>query len=220
MAGRGAPAAAYARLALIFLLGVGLGFMLSRIGLDPQAHPTAPPKALQARIDMLKHALADAEARLQLQQETNRAQQQALHALQRELQGTQQRLDMLEDILRTRRKPGVHILHAQAQWQQDALQLHLVIVKGGNYPRTIEGDIAIFATHDESSIAIPFDTGRQTLPYRLKNHMILDERIPWTMPWRPDHITVVLRDQRGKERARVPLNLAAAESPVHKEADE
>ncbi len=128
---------------------------------------------------------------------------------QRHSEALKQRLNIYVSILRARKSGGVHILRATA-YMQDHTTLHysLVLVKGGNYPRSVSGSIHITAL-DNKGQKLLLRLGKNTngLPYRMDTHIFLDGKIAWRQDWQPSALRITRLNVKGEKRAQVEVEL-------------
>jgi len=156
--------------------------------------------------EQLKSHLAEAEAKLMLRDEQLKQQQQLLSRQEQEMIPLRKRLSLLESILLKRRDKGTHILTASASWQGQQLQLNIVLVKGGNYPREVEGNVEVLAPQpDGKPVLLHFANNRDHLKYRMKTHALLQQTLNWPYDWRPDQLFMVLKNSHRHEIERITV---------------
>jgi len=157
--------------------------------------------ALQQQNEQLKERLARAEAQAMVAGEQARQLQAELAQQQRETEPLRERLSLLEEILLKRRGKGTHVLSASASWQNSQLQIRIILVKSGNYPREVRGKITILAP-DPQGTALPVGPA---VDYRMKTHAILHPSFHWTHDWRPRQLFVSLQNEYGRELERITV---------------
>ncbi len=220
----GTVAMPVARMILLFMILLGLGAALSAwltaASVEKQERLERENTRLLWNIEQLKKRVADAESKLALQIEQLRQQKGEIAARERELQSLKRRLSMLESILLKRREQGVHLLAGSCRWLGPELELSLVLVKGGNYPREIDGSIEVLALRPDDMVeTVTFSQGRELLPFRIRTHALVHEMIPWQKGWRPEQLVVVLRDRDRRELARMSIWVERATEPATQKGD-
>jgi len=161
---------------------------------------------LQRENEQLKTRLAQAEAQLMLRNEQIKQQQQLLNQQEQNTEPLRKRLSLLESILLKRRDKGTHILTASASWQGKHLQLNIVLVKGGNYPREVEGSVEVLAPQaDGTPVTLHLVREHDHLKYRMKTHALLQPTIDWAYDWRPNQLFLILKNSRNHEIERITV---------------
>ncbi|RMG92039.1 MAG: hypothetical protein D6703_02855 [Zetaproteobacteria bacterium] len=192
--------------AALFGLGVALSSLLTASSISEQERLERENARLSWKVDQLKKRVADAESKLTLQTEQLRQQKKEIATREQEMQPLKKRLSMLESILAKRREKGIHLLAGSSQWVDDGLELNLVLVKGGNYPREIDGHIEVLALRPDDMVeALRFKDNRKAITFRIRTHALVHEVIPWQKSWRPKQLVIVLRDHHERELARMSI---------------
>ena len=156
--------------------------------------------------EQLRSRLAKAEAERMLREEQLKQQQRLLSRQKQEIIPLRKRLSLLESILLKRRDKGTHILTASAGWKGKRLQLNIVLVKGGNYPREVEGTIEVLAPKPEGApVRLPLANDRERLKYRMKTHALLEQTLDWPYDWRPNQLFLILNDRHDREIERITV---------------
>ncbi len=178
----------------------------------------APAKfpALSSRYDQLQRLnrdirgkLTETQADLALRDEQISGLKSELKAIQQQIEPMKRRIHAYESILEARKSSGVHILRARANWEdRHRIAYDIVLVKGGNYPRSVIGSLRITA-RDSGGRAMEMHLGKNApeLPYRMETHTFLRGDFPWNRNWRPDHLLIDRLNQRGQEREQTEIEI-------------
>jgi len=172
--------------------------------------------ALSSRYAQLQHMnrdirkkLTETQANLVLGNEQINGLKAELKAIQRQIEPMKRRIRAYESILEARKSSGVHILRARANWKNRHLIAYdIVLVKGGNYPRSVAGSLRITA-RDGDGHAEKINLGKNTpeLPYRMETHTFMRGDFQWYRNWRPDHLLIVRLNQQGKQRDQTEIDI-------------
>ncbi len=120
-----------------------------------------------------------------------------------------QRLNIYESILEARKSGGVRILRATARIKEgNILNYNLVLVKGGNYPRSVRGSVRIHAIGGKGQKAL-LKLGKKTaeLPYKMDTHVFLEGNTPWQHTWQPEKLQITRLNYQGAERDQMGITL-------------
>ncbi|MDQ6973917.1 MAG: hypothetical protein Q9M10_03455 [Mariprofundaceae bacterium] len=130
-----------------------------------------------------------------------------LQQQQEDISRLQQRIQVFNSILQARKGQHVQIIQASLQsLSPHRLFFHVTLVKGGNYPRHIQGRLQ-FIYHDAhgSSYPLYFKNGKEKLPYQMETHTFVQGEIHAAgltpLPQHP-HIDLVLYNKKGTEIMR------------------
>lgn len=186
-------------------LVLGAAFLLGVYVTPPQNVRSIIPQhvQLQRQYDDVRDRLAEAEALNNMKDQQIDAFEAQIKEHSVESESLRQRLRMLESILKARKGNGVQLLQGSALLANGQITYHLVLVKGGNYPRYASGYCNFIVQTPEGenrTIQVSEETDR--LPYRMESHNFLDGSLPWSESWQPDILEVVLFDYKGREISR------------------
>ncbi|MDQ6987339.1 MAG: hypothetical protein Q9M25_06010 [Mariprofundaceae bacterium] len=120
-----------------------------------------------------------------------------------------QRLNIYESILEARKSGGVRILRASARIKEgNVLNYRLVLVKGGNYPRSVRGSVRIHAIGNKGEKQL-LKLGKSTaeLPYKMDTHIFLEGNTPWQHAWLPEKLQITRLNYQGAERDQMEIKL-------------
>ena len=94
---------------------------------------------------------------------------------QKHNEALKQKLNIYVSILKARKSGGVRILRAAAHMQDHTLDYGLVLVKGGNYPRSVSGSMRITAFGGKGrKLLLRLSKDTDALPYHMDTHLFLD----------------------------------------------
>ncbi|HKI60383.1 MAG TPA: hypothetical protein VKA23_05055 [Mariprofundaceae bacterium] len=199
---------------LIFLATFLVAFILGqRLSLGNNIQSLVPQHIqLQRHYDQLRSELAEANALNDLKEQQLGSMKQELLVQQSNNGELTERLRMLESILEARKGNGLQLLSADAKWvDKENIQYNLTLVKGGNYPRYISGNIQMSAQSPESeTVEIELENQKSKLPFRIETHTFLRGLAKWEQDWRPDKILVTVFNHRGKELLQTDILLEGA----------
>lgn len=163
---------------------------------------------LQRQYDAVRDSLAESEAVITMKDQQIDALEEQIGESSNEIETLQQRLRMLESILEARKGNGVQLLQGNATLAGGQLAYHLILVKGGNYPRTVSGTFSLVVQPpDGESRTLKLDNDSDRLPYRMESHNFFDGSLLWDESWQPDQLEVVLFDYKGKEISRSKITI-------------
>lgn len=150
----------------------------------------------------------EAEAMLLLKDEEIASLEKTLKDQQREAAGLNKQVHMYESILEARKLKGVTILESRGKKQDAQLNVHLVLVKGGNYPRVIHGSIRIEALDKEGKpVLLSDEKQRTTLPFTMETHTFFDTTVTRPADIQEDSLECVVLGKRGNELTRKQIVL-------------
>jgi hypothetical protein len=178
----------------------------------------APPhtEAISARSYQLKqqnHDLRDQiatyEGELALANEQIDGLKNELLASQQRNEEIQQSRNIYESILEARKSSGVRILRASASLEEgNNIKYNIVLVKGGNYPRSVSGSVRLTAYgSDGQQWVLKADAKGKDIPYRMDTHAFLEGNVIWTQEWQPIKLQITRMNYQGAERDQVDIDL-------------
>ncbi len=193
-------------LLLLLAASAAAGAWLSAPGTERRAK--AAIAHLSQENASLKRKLAETEAELDISRNEQAALKKELGKANARIEKLEARVRMFDAILAARKQPGLHLLQPRARWRgEDRIEIDMILVKGGNYPRAMAGKLRFLAEGpDGKAIALPLENSADALSWMVKDHTFLRAAISWKQAWRPDRLTAVLtRHQR--EIARETINI-------------
>ena len=122
-------------------------------------------------------------------------------------------LKTFDSIFKAMKMDGIHLVHSQAMWPNaQTLSYHFIVVKGGNYPRSVTGYFKCYVTDPASGkyIALPWHNGHKKLPYRVINDTFVDGQMDWKQTWKPDALLLVRYDLANREKGRYTIAVQGA----------
>ena len=123
----------------------------------------------------------------------------------------QRKVNIYTSILAARKTPGVRILRASASMQEDEqpprIKYALVLVKGGNYPRRVNGGIRIVALGENGGKEVLKLGKNAERPYKMDTHAFLDGVVAWKEAWRPVKLEITRLNNQGAERDKIIVAL-------------
>jgi len=178
----------------------------------------APPhtEAISARSYQLKqqnHTLRDQiatyEGELALANEQIDGLKNELLASQQRNEEIQQSRNIYESILEARKSSGVRILRASASLEEgNNIKYNIVLVKGGNYPRSVSGSVRLTAYgSDGQQWVLKADAKGKNIAYRMDTHAFLEGNVIWTQEWQPIKLQITRMNYQGAERDHVDIDL-------------
>jgi len=185
---------------------------------------TAPNLSrLNQQITGLKQAIRQAaikanedEALLAIRDSQIETMKRELREQQSKIAAMRQRLALFEDVLAERKVTGIHFLRPEATWLQGAIHYRLVIVKGGNRPRWVNGKLQFELRDDHGHTLTLEPMKRKKSGYRIEmqEQTFIEGELPWHQTWRPNRITIrlVSRDRRSRGEITIPITDQPARS--------
>lgn len=157
-----------------------------------------------------ENRLAATSSELALKQSELDSLQNELHGQRGHIEQLNQRLHMFESILAGQKAAGVHILKAEAGWQgRKTLAYSLVLVKGGSYPRRVNGSVRLTARGPHGQeLVLRLGKKQMELPYRMETHTFLHGNLEWTHNWIPDKILVSRLSRKGRVQEEIEIPIA------------
>jgi len=162
---------------------------------------------LQQQFSTARNQLLTSNAEKSLKQAQIKSLKDVLEQQQESISQLQQRIQVFNSILQARKGQHVQILQAKLQSiSPHSLFFHVTLVKGGNYPRHIQGHLS-FIYHDAEGKIFPlhFKNGKEKLPYKMETHIFVQGEIHAAgllpLPQHPS-IDLVLYNKKGTETVR------------------
>jgi len=162
---------------------------------------------LQRQYKLLRDKLATSQANNDIKNARIESLESANQQQQHNTSLLKERVTNFESILDARKMRGVQILQAKLHAsKKDVISFYVSLVKGGNYPRHVRGNIQFIAKDKMGeNIIFNFENGRNTLPYDMETHTLLHGNISVpnaTVLDTQSPITLILRNHKGKELSR------------------
>lgn len=203
-----------AMLILAFLLLVLAGFAGGLFYPTPK-NPDLMPQYLQLQRQnaKLQTELADHEASIAIKDAQIAQYAKDDKVMRAKLKAQGDRLDTFDSIIEAMKLDGIHLVHSQALWPNaQTLSYHFIVVKGGNYPRSVVGYFKCYATDPASGkyIALPWHNGQAKLPYRVVNDTFVDGQMDWKLAWKPASLLLVRYDLANREKGRYTIAVQGA----------
>ena len=197
--------------------GIGI-LLLTTLGSGWLAWYFAPPhtEAISAhsyQLTQQNHDLRDQiatfEGELALANEQIGGLKNELLAGQQRNEEIQQSRNIYESILEARKSSGVRILRASANMEDgNKIKYNIVLVKGGNYPRSVSGSVRLTAYgSDGQQLVLKADPKGKNLSYRMDTHAFLEGNVIWTQDWQPTKLQITRMNYQGAERDQVDIDL-------------
>jgi len=158
--------------------------------------------------------LAERQAELSLRSAQIKSLRKELDREQARAERLQNRLQLYTSILDARKTTGVHILSVHAFWNRDSsIDYAVTLVKGGNYPRRVEGRIRMIVLDDTGRKHVLHAGDKSIdLPYRMETHTFLHGSCAWKQNWRPTRFLLLRIDRKGRVRERKEVRIQGEES--------
>ena len=165
------------------------------------------------RLQHYQSRLAEAGSELALRQSQIENMKNEIRTQQAKIEQLKQRLHMFESILAAQKSAGVHILRAEADWQDTGtLAYRVVLVKGGSLPRRVRGSIRLTARGPNGhALVLPLGEKKSELPYQMETHTFLHGSLAWRQGWKPDRILVSRLNRKGAIREEVEILIRGGE---------
>ena len=175
---------------------------------------------LQQQNHDLRGQLATGEGELAVAREQIDGLKNELQASQQQNEELKQSKAIYESILQARKSTGVHILRAEARMEADdptrgenKLDYTIVLVKGGNYPRSVSGSVLVVAFGGEGQKqTLQLGTNSAELPYKMDTHVFLEGSVIWKQDWQPVKLEITRMNSRGAERDQMQVDLDGTKS--------
>jgi len=178
----------------------------------------APPhtEAISARSYQLKQQNHDLRDQLATFQGELAVANEQIDGLKNELLASQQRIEELqqsrniyESILEARKSSGVRILRASASIENgNRIRYNIVLVKGGNYPRRVSGNVRLTALgSDGQKVVLRPDPKTKDTPYKMDTHIFLEGNVIWQQDWQPIKLQITRLNYQGAERDSMEIDI-------------
>ncbi|MDQ6966553.1 MAG: hypothetical protein Q9M23_06495 [Mariprofundaceae bacterium] len=176
----------------------------------------------QQNIDQ-RDRLATGEGELAIAKEQINGLKDELQTSQQQIEELRQARTVYESILEARKSAGVRILRASASLgainQTSGLRqmnYSIILVKGGNYPRSVSGSVHIKAMGVEGQqTALILDKKTKDLTYRMDTHAFLEGNVIWKQDWLPVKLQITRRNAKGAERDQMEIDVDGGASGSH-----
>jgi len=177
---------------------------------------------LSARYYQLQQQNHDQRDRLATGEGELAVAREQISGLKDELQSSQQQIEELrqartvyESILEARKSAGVRILRASASLAEAdpasglrQVDYSIILVKGGNYPRSVSGSVHIDAIGAEGQKAeLILDAKTKDLTYSMDTHAFLEGNVIWNHDWLPAKLQITRMNAKGAERDQMEIDM-------------
>jgi len=164
---------------------------------------------LQQQFSTIRAQLVASNTENSLKQAQIKSLKKILTQQQEDISALQQRIQVFNSILTARKGHHVQIIQTTLQTTSPhSLFFHVTLVKGGNYPRHIQGYLQ-FIYHDAEGNAhvLRFQGEKEALPYKMETHIFLQGKIHAAgltpLPQHPS-IDLIVMNHKGIETMRKP----------------
>lgn len=163
----------------------------------------------------LSNQLATREGELALANEQIDGLKNELSSSQQRGEDVRQSLNIYESILEARKSSGVRILRASAHMDdrnpatgESELSYSFVLVKGGNYPRSVAGSVRVMAIgKDKQQLLLKLGKKTDGLRYHMDTHVFLDGNVTWSQDWQPVKLHITRLNSQGIERDQMDIEI-------------
>lgn len=157
----------------------------------------------------LRNQLATFEGELAVANEQIDGLKNELLASRQQNEEIQKSRNIYESILEARKSSGVRILRASASMEDGKkITYSIVLVKGGNYPRSVSGAVRLTAYgNDGQELVLKADPKTKNIPYRMDTHAFLEGKVTWLSDWQPIKLQIMRLNYQGDERDQVMIDL-------------
>jgi len=184
---------------------------------------------LSARYYQLQQLNHDQRDRLATGEGELAVAKQQINGLKDEIQASQQQIEELrqartvyESILEARKSAGVRILRASASLGEinqtsglRQMDYSIILVKGGNYPRSVSGSVHIDAIGVKGQrTGLILDAKTNDLHYRMDTHAFLEGNVIWKQDWLPVKLQITRMNAKGAERDQMEIDVDGGPSEV------
>jgi len=215
-----------ALLVLTLILCLGSAFLTLHYAPPRNEIPSARFYQLQQQNHDLRDQLATLKGEISLSTEQVAGLKNELLAAQQTNEELSQAKMIYQSILEARKTSGVRILRASARIETNGtpsgdklLRYSIVLVKGGNYPRSVRGSLLISAIGAEGQTkTMNLGKDHQGLPYRMETHAFLEDSIIWREEWVPEKLHIIRLNYQGAERDQMDVSLAGNKPATEKTA--
>jgi len=164
---------------------------------------------LQQQNHALHNQIATFEGELAVASEQIDGLKNELLTSQQENEELRQSKTIYESILEARKASGVRILRASANMEEGKrLNYNIVLVKGGNYPRSVSGSVQIMALGSEGQQKeLQAGPKGADIPYRMDTHAFLEGNVIWDQEWLPVKLQITRMNYQGAERDNLEIDI-------------
>jgi len=164
----------------------------------------------------LRDQIATFEGELALANEQIDGLKNELLAGQQRNEEVQQSRNIYESILEARKSSGVRILRASASLEEgNRIKYNIVLVKGGNYPRSVSGSVRLTALgSDGQQWVLKANPKGKNITYKMDTHAFLEGNVIWTQEWQPIKLQITRMNYQGAERDQVDVNLEEEKNTI------
>jgi uncharacterized protein YxeA len=200
---------------LLAVLLLAAGGFAGGLYYKPPGDPDLMPQYLQLQREnaKLQTELASREASIAIKNAQIDQYEKDGKAMQAKIKAQGDRLDTFDSIVEAMKLDGIHLVHSQALWPNaQTLSYHFIVVKGGNYPRSVAGYFKCYVTDPASGkyIALPWHNGQEKLPYQVVNDTFVDGHMDWKQAWKPASLLLVRYDPADREKGRYTIAVQGA----------
>ncbi len=198
-------------LIMVPLVSMVLGAWLILVYMPPQQHESLQPLLfkLEQQFKETRRMLSASEAENAIKKAQIASLNSIIQQQEGRIEGLQQKIRVFDSVLQARKGARIQVLQASIHIDTPhELRYHITLVKGGNYPRHLQGSLA-FSYRDAqgSTHLLQFKGGKQRLPYRMETHTFLQGAMYTTgltpIPAHPA-IELIVYNHKGKELMRKP----------------
>jgi len=201
-------------LGIVLLLCIGSGALVWHYAPRETEDLSARYYQLQQQNHDQRDKRAAGEGELAVAKEQIAGLKDELMNSQQQIEELQQAKTVYESILEARKSAGVRILRASASLGDvDAngtrqLSYSIILVKGGNYPRSVTGTVHIDAFGADGQRAdLQLDEKHADLPYSMDTHAFLEGNVIWAQDWQPVKLQITRMNYQGAERDQVEIDV-------------
>lgn len=133
---------------------------------------------------------------------------------QQQIEDLRQAKTVYESILEARKSAGVRILRASASLGEAdtvgsrQLSYSILLVKGGNYPRSVSGRVHLEAFGSDGQKAdLILDGKNSDLSYSMDTHIFLEGSVIWQQDWLPVRLQIIRMNYQGAERDQMEIDI-------------
>ncbi|MDQ6971630.1 MAG: hypothetical protein Q9M30_03190 [Mariprofundaceae bacterium] len=211
-------------LALTLILCLGSAFLAWHYAPPRSEMPSARFYQLQQQNHDLRDRLATLKGEISLSTEQVAGLKNELLAAQQTNEELNQAKTIYQSILEARKTSGVRILRASARIEANGnpaegkqLRYSIVLVKGGNYPRSVTGSLLISAIGaDGQTKALNLGKDHKGLPYHMETHVFLEGSVVWKEEWSPAKLHIIRLNYQGAKRDQMDVSLAGSKFATEK----
>ncbi len=207
-------------LAIVLFLSIGPVALLCYLGPPQNSDLSARYYQMKQQNHDLRNQLATRDGELALADEQIDGLKNELSSSQQRGEDIRQSLNIYESILEARKSSGVRVLRASAQMEdassatgRSKLSYSIVLVKGGNYPRSVSGSVRVVALgKDNQQLLLKLGKKTDELRYHMDTHAFLDGSVTWSQDWRPVKLQITRLNSEGSERDQMDIDIDSNKS--------